>query len=295
MKKLLLSFFLFISLSLFTQDKGIEVHAHRGFRATFPENTLVAFKEAIKAGADHIELDVVISKDSQVVVSHEPWFNPKTCTDPQNKKVKRRTRQNIYHLDYAEIKKYDCGKRGNKKFPQQAKIAAYKPLLSEVIETMETFAKENNLPPVHYTIEIKNNALGDGKYHPAPEVFASLVYDVVKGYTINERIMIQSFDNRSLRCIHTLDPSIKTGLLIANLHSVRRNIKKLGFVPDYYNPALIRCKSKTINRAHSKGCKVIVWTVNSEKDMKRLIRLGADGFITDHPDIAVKLRERTHL
>lgn len=290
MKKLLLSFFLFISFALFAQNKRIEVHAHRGFRAAFPENTLLAFKEALKAGADHIELDVVISKDSQVVVSHEPWFNPKICSDPQGKKVKKRSRKNLYHLSYAEIKKYDCGKRGNKKIPNQAKVAAYKPLLSEVIEAMEAFAKENNLPSVHYNIEIKNNAWGDGKYHPSPEIFASLVYNVIKKYNLSNRLLIQSFDIRSLKCIHQTDSTLKTGLLIANIKSPSRNIKKLGFIPDYYNPALKLCKAKTIKRAHSKGCKVIVWTVNSEKDMKRLIRLGADGFITDHPDIAFKLR-----
>ncbi|MBA3971441.1 MAG: glycerophosphodiester phosphodiesterase [Bacteroidetes bacterium] len=250
----------------------------------------MAFKEAIKAGANYIELDVVISKDSQVVVSHEPWFNSKTCTNPTGKKVKRRNKQNIYHLTYSEIKKYDCGKRGNEKFPEQIKVAAYKPLLSEVIEEMEAYAKANNLPPVHYNIEIKNNRMGDRKYHPAPQVFTSLVYNVIKQYSINERVIIQSFDTRCLALVHKIDPSIKTGLLIANLRSVNHNLKKLGFIPSYYNPAMKICKTKTIKNAHAKGCKVAVWTVNSESDMKRMIKMGANGIITDHPDIAVKLK-----
>lgn len=121
MKQLLLILFLFLNSFSFSQKK-VEIHAHRGFRGHFPENTLTAFKEAIKAGADYIELDVVISKDSQVVVSHEPWFNPKTCTSPEGKAITKRSKNNLHKLTYAEIKKYDCGKRGNKKISTTSKI-----------------------------------------------------------------------------------------------------------------------------------------------------------------------------
>ncbi|MBK7183953.1 MAG: hypothetical protein IPH89_14105 [Bacteroidetes bacterium] len=157
--------FLVVSNILLGQtDTAFQVHGHRGFRGHFPENTLIAFKEAIKAGADYIELDVLITKDSQVVVSHEPWFNPKTCTSPDGKAITKRSRlpdgqakNNLHQLTYSEIKKYDCGKRGNKKFPAQAKLSAYKPLLSEVIQELELFTKENNLPPIKYNIEIKKS------------------------------------------------------------------------------------------------------------------------------------------
>ena len=173
MKKLLLLLFVVLNFfckaqeqkSLSGRQAKIEVHGHRGFRGLFPENTLTAFKEAAKAGADYIELDVIISKDLQVVVSHEPWFNPNTCSNPDGTNVTKHKKENLHQFNYSEIKKYDCGKRGNKKFPQQAKLSEYKPLLSEVIETMEAFTKENNLPPIKYNIEIKNNRLGDGKYH----------------------------------------------------------------------------------------------------------------------------------
>ncbi|MGZ4048362.1 MAG: glycerophosphodiester phosphodiesterase family protein [Bacteroidia bacterium] len=281
----------FANLSGYAQEqKKFEVHGHRGFRGLFPENTLTAFEEAAKAGADYIEFDVVISKDSQVVVSHEPWFNSKTCSEPNGKQVTKRHQHNIYKLNYAEIKKFDCGKRGNKKFPQQAKIAEYKPLLSELIETMERYTKENNLPPIHYNLEIKCNKAGDGKYHPAPDVMAALVFNVIKKYNINDRILIQSFDTRSLNAIHKLNPDLKIGLLVANLRSVNRNIKKLGFSPAYYNPVFQFTGKKTIDHAHLRSCKIVVWTVDSEKKMKKLMKMGADGVITDYPDVALKLK-----
>jgi glycerophosphoryl diester phosphodiesterase len=291
MKTLLLQLFVVLNFFCTAQDqKKTEVHGHRGFRGLYPENTLTAFKAAAKAGADYIELDIIISKDSQVVVSHDPWFNSKTCTQPDNKKVKKSNQRNLHAMTYAEIKKYDCGKRGNKKFPEQLKTEAYKPLLSEVIKTMEQYTKENNLPPIKYNIEIKSNSLGDGKFHFEPGITAALVYNIIKKFYIDDRIIIQSFDVRSLLAIHTLHPQLKTGLLVANLFSVKRNIHKLGFTPFCYNPAAKICKTKTIEQAHKMGCKVIVWTVNSEKDMKRFIAIKADGIITDFPDIAIKTR-----
>lgn len=290
MKQLLLIIFFFSSSYSFSQKK-VEVHAHRGFRGLFPENTLTSFKEAIKAGADYIELDVMISKDSQVVVTHEPWFNPNTCTSPEGNAITKRTKNNLHKLTYAEIKKYDCGKRGNKKFPQQAKMEEYKPLLSEVIETMEAFTKENNLPPVKYNIEIKNNKFGDGKYNFDTKITSALIYNVIKKYSINDRIIIQSFDVRSLKEIHKLNPELKIGLLVANFTSVKLNIQKLGFTPHSYNPASKICKQKTIEQSHQLGCKVIVWTVNSEKEMKKFVDLGVDGIITDYPNLVLSSKQ----
>ncbi len=291
MKKIFFQLFICLNIICTGQvQKKIEIHGHRGFRGLYPENTLTAFKAAANAGVDYIELDVIISKDSQIVVSHDPWFNSKICTAPDKKKVKKCSQGNLHVMSYAEIKKYDCGKRGNKKFPKQLKTEAYKPLLGEVIETLERYTKENNLPPIQYNIEIKSNALGDGKYHFDPKITAALVENLIHQFNFDDRILIQSFDVRSLKAIHALNPSLKIGLLVANLHSVEVNIRRLGFTPSYYNPAAPICNSKTIEQAHKMGCKVIVWTVNSEKEIKRWMLLKADGIITDYPDIAIKYR-----
>lgn len=272
--------------------KTVEIHGHRGFRGRFPENTVTAFVAAAKLGAAAIEMDVVISADSQVVVSHEPWFNHRICSEPDGTPVTRENQHNLYQLDYAKIRTYDCGKRGNPKFPGQAATAEHKPLLSEVIDAVESCCRNNHLPPVQYNIEIKCGRSGDNKWHPPPQTMVRLLCAVLKKYSINGRILIQSFDMRSLRIIHALDPSLRTGLLSANIRSVRHNIRRLGYTPYMYNPYKRLANRGVIRRAHKKGMKVIVWTISSEKEMKRCIRRGADGLITDYPDIAIKLRDQ---
>lgn len=269
---------------MFSQTEQIfEVHAHRGFRGLNPENTIVAFKQAVNEGAYAIELDIIISNDSQLVVSHEPWFNYKICTGPDGKKVKRFHQQNLYKLSYDSIKKYDCGKRGNKKYPLQKPMSAFKPLLIDVIREIELYCEQNNIPPIHYNIEIKSRKISDNKFHPVPDIIAKLLMSVLSQFEIYDRIMIQSFDVRSLQAVHKINPLVRLGLLVANFKSVNKNIKKLGFKPYMYNPNVKLAKTKTINRAHEQGVKVIVWTVNKEKDIKRLKSIGADGIISDYP------------
>jgi glycerophosphoryl diester phosphodiesterase len=293
-KYIITGWLLIFTTALNAQDpdlsKGTEIHGHRGFRGYFPENTLTSFREAVKIGVDAIELDVVISQDSQVVVSHESWFNYKICSEPDGERVKALKQHNLYKMNYAEIKEYDCGKRANPEFPHQQALPEYKPLLTETIAEIDRFCTENDLPPVTYNIEIKSGKIGDHKWHPEPQRIAELVNNVLKEHNINDRILIQSFDVRSLQAMHKLDPTLKLGLLIANTGSVDHNIRKLGFTPYMYNPALKLTKEHTVKQAHKHGCKIMPWTINREEDMRKLLEWGVDGIITDYPNIALQLR-----
>lgn len=283
-----LFFLLLISFSSFAQEVSFQVHGHRGFRGKYPENTILAFKEAVKAGVYAIELDIIVSKDSQLVVSHEPWFNPKICSKPDGTEVKKGRKGNLYQLTYDSIKQYDCGKRIHPKFPEQQPSAQYKPLLRAVIDSIDLFCKTNNFPLVHYNIEIKSRKITQGRYHPAPEIIVDLLLKELKSYNINERIMIQSFDRRCLQEVHKKAPNIRIGLLVANLKSFKKNIKKLGFTPYMYNPNIKLIKKKSLRQAHAKGVKVVVWTVNELAQMDKLRVMGVDGIITDYPDKAIK-------
>src|ERR1700757_4808979 len=123
----------------------IEIHGHRGARGYYPENTITSFIEAIKLGVTAIELDVVISKDMQVVVSHEAWMNEAFCSRPDGMEVESnsRAKYNLFKMKYEEIVKFDCGNRGNTEFPLQQPMPEHKPLLSEVIDKVESYTKEN--------------------------------------------------------------------------------------------------------------------------------------------------------
>jgi glycerophosphoryl diester phosphodiesterase len=266
-----------------------EIYGHRGARGVLPENTIEGFLYATSLGIYGIEMDVVISKDKKVVVSHEPWMNPKTCTKPDNSKVSFLRRKNLYKMNYDAIRQYDCGLRGNIDFPEQKKQAAYKPLLGEVIEKVETYLKNNKLPPIVYNIEIKSKWVNDHELHPPPDEFVELILDVLKPFKINDRVLLQSFDMRPLNVLHEKKTGCKIGMLIKNPQFLKLRMSTLTFTPDtcgiYYKYA----SEKWINRIHELGMKALIWTENEKTDMKEHISMGIDGIITDFPAKAIEV------
>lgn len=276
--------------------KQINIQGHRGARGLYPENTITAFIEAVKLGVNTLEMDVVISRDLKVVVSHEPWMNEVFCTRPDGNIVEENSREdyNLYKMPYSEIAKFDCGKRGNKEFPLQKTLQEYKPLLSEVISKVETFVKENNLPPILYNIEIKSEPAKEGVFNPDPETFVELVFDEIKKHNITDRVNIQSFDDRILREMKKLASSQSIALLVENEDGLENNLKRLGFVPDVYSPNFHLVTVSLAKDLERCGIKLIPWTVNELSDMQRMLELGVDGIITDYPDKLIDLIKKLH-
>lgn len=276
---------LLLSQATFAQMK-FDVQGHRGCRGLYPENTLFGFIEAVKLGVTTLEMDVVISKDKQVVVSHDPYMSPEICATPHGEAVTEQEKKTylIYNMSYDEVKRFDCGMRGNVKFPEQKAMAATKPLLLDVIDSIERFIRLNNLPPVNYNIETKCTPGGDDTDHPQPTEFAKLVYDVVKQKDVLNRTIFQSFDPRTLQALKKTDASVKLALLVFNADGLNKNIEHLGFTPDIYSPNFILVNKKLVEKCHGQNMKIIPWTVNEEKKMQQLIALGVDGIITDYPD-----------
>ena len=132
MKKVLFLFFLLMTASVFSQSsRPFSIEGHRGARGWLPENTIPSFKKALEQGADTIELDVVVTKDNKLVVSHEPWFSSMISLDKDGKPIPadKQKEFNIYKMDYAEVRQFDVGSIGNKDFPQQQKMKVAKPHL----------------------------------------------------------------------------------------------------------------------------------------------------------------------
>ncbi|MBI3136010.1 MAG: glycerophosphodiester phosphodiesterase [Bacteroidetes bacterium] len=271
--------------------KSIDIQGHRGARGLYPENTLTAFIEAVKLGVHTLEMDVVISADQQVVVSHEPWMNEAFCAQPDGKAVEKNAREkyNLYKMTYAEIAAFDCGKMGNPKFPQQKKMPAHKPLLHEVITRVETFLKENKLPLITYNIEIKSDPADDLVFQPDPATFVRLLYTELKKHTCMDRIYLQSFDVRILQEIKITDPKMRMALLVENREGLQKNLNNLGFKPEMYSPYFQLVNEDLIEQLKQMNIKLIPWTVNEISDMKRLLTLGVDGIITDYPDRLIAL------
>lgn len=277
----------------FAQTMPFQIEGHRGTRGLVPENTIPSFKKAIDLGAHVVELDVVISKDKKVVVSHDTYFNPDITTDPTGAFVTKETQGNLYTLDYKEIKKYDVGSRGNQGFPEQEKMKVYKPLFVDMIREVEKYTKQKGLPPVKYNVEIKSSEKEIGKTQPDYAEFSKLVYDIIVKELPLERVNVQSFDYNVLKYWHAQMEAgkfkkVELAVLIeprAN-NDVQVNIDKLGFKPDIWSPYFTQVNTERVKQLHDLGIRVIPWTVNKREEMEKVKAVGCDGLITDYPDRA---------
>lgn len=278
---------------------GFDVQGHRGARGLAPENSLPAFRRALELGVTTLELDTVVSADSQVVVSHDPWMSAVFCAYPDGRPVRPGDDVVIYELPYAEVARFDCGSRPNPRFPEQALAPVAKPLLRDVIRLAEAWAEEYGRP-VFYNVETKSRPEGDGRLHPPPADFVGFVWDVVEAEGVADRVTLQSFDVRTLQEARRRDLPLRLALLVedvgvlddgnAPLRHLRNGLDVLGFVPDIYSPQYTLVTPAVVEAAHERGMLVIPWTVNERADMERLRALGVDGLITDYPDRAAGLR-----
>ncbi|GAA4407518.1 glycerophosphodiester phosphodiesterase family protein [Nibrella viscosa] len=292
---LCLLFFVLATHAL-AQNPSYDLQGHRGCRGLMPENSLPAFLKALDLGVSTLEMDVVISQDRQVVVSHDPYMNADFCLTPAGAPIdkKEQKKLNLYQMTYAEIRQYDCGSMGNVLYPEQQKQKVAKPLLRDVIQQAEAYRKQKNLPPVSYNIEIKSEADQYDISQPKPAEFSNLVYKVIIEQLPPEQVILQSFDFDVLKhWKQQIDAGIykkvRLSALVANLKSIDTHLKELGFVPDVYSPNYQLLSKDKITRLHEKGMKVIPWTVNNVNDMRRLLNNGVDGLITDYPDRALNL------
>jgi glycerophosphoryl diester phosphodiesterase len=263
-----------------------DLEGHRGARGLLPENTIPAFLKALELGVTTLELDLAVSKDKKLVVSHEPWFSSEICSVPNGQPICKEDEMYhlIYEMTYEEIARYDCGKRGHLRFPTQQPLAVSKPLFRDMVLVVEARRKELNLPPVNFNIETKSLPEGDNHHHPEPKEFVGLIYREIRELQILERTILQSFDVRTLQEMRKLDPSVRLSLLVENDLGFEENLAQLGFIPQIYSPDYQLVDEAFISEAHKRGIKVIPWTVNEPEEMRRLTALGVDGLITDYPD-----------
>lgn len=278
----------------FSQSKGkavlrsskgdFKVYGHRGDPKLYPENTLEGFISAVEKGVDGIEMDVVISKDGKVVVSHEPFMAASKVLTPQGLAIskKEETTFNLYEMDYSQIREFRC-------FLKNENKTSYKPLLSEVIEKIKQYTATANLRFPVFSIEIKSEPSAYGSFQPNPEKFTDLVLNIIREYNLEKDVIILSFDPNVLNSVHEKNSAIPVSYLIEQ-KGIEKNLDLLNFTPAIYGPhyGLIE-NERFVHTVHSLGMRLIPWTVNGKKEIIRMIGLGVDGIITDHPEMAIKL------
>jgi len=268
-----------------------DVEGHRGCRGLMPENTVPAMMKALELGVTTLEMDAIITKDKQVILSHEPFFNHEITTKPDGGYVTEQEEKNlnIYNMTFAETQQFDVGLKPHPRFPHQRRLKATKPLLREVIANGEAFRKLKNSQPFFYNIETKTQPATDNIYHPAPEEFVNILMKVINSARISNQVIIQSFDFRTLQIIHKKYPNIKTAALVEDFdkRSVEDILAALGFTPTIYSPAYELVTKELVAKCHQRKIRVIPWTVNDKAAIDQVKSMGVDGIISDYPDVVL--------
>ncbi|MEC3907258.1 glycerophosphodiester phosphodiesterase family protein [Tamlana sp. 2201CG12-4] len=266
--------------------KIIDIQGHRGCRGLLPENTIEAFKKAIDLGVHTLELDVAVSKDKIVVVSHEPFISRTYCLDAEGNEISEAydKKYNLYQMPLDSIKQFDCGSKFHPRFPQQQKLKTYKPSLDEVIK----ISKANN-PSIKFNIELKARPEYDRIYTPVPSEFVKLVLDVVNDNDAFNETNLQSFDLRILEEIKKQSPKMIVALLVDDDEVIWEKAAQMSYSPEIISPYYKLLDAKTVRDLHAKNFKVIPWTINEYDNLKQMITFKVDGIITDYPDRLIEL------
>jgi glycerophosphoryl diester phosphodiesterase len=287
---------------------AFDLQGHRGARGLAPENTLEAFALALSIGVTTLELDLAMTKDDVLVVSHDRSLNPDHTRGPDGQFLDRQGPA-IRSLTLAEVKRYDVGrlKPGSAyaaRLPAQLPVdGARIPALTELFELVKHVGAEH----VRFNIETKITPTS-GAETPDPETFAAAVAKAVRDAGLTTRVSIQSFDWRTLAALKSTAPEIERVCLTAealNFDTIKRGEPGAspwtagldiddfgGSVPrlvqaagcQIWSPLYRNAKPDDVTAAKALGLKVLPWTVNERADMERLIALGVDGLITDYPD-----------
>lgn len=292
--------FFSFSFALTSVQNGwsFDLEAHRGGRGLMPENTMAAFKYAIeKIGVTTLELDIAMTKDGILVVSHDPFLNPqKVSKDGQfigDKPL-------IKDMTYAQILEYDVGiMRSDYKMPRQAQVEKEKmPSLEEVFAFVKDMQeKTGNKYMINAETKVFPEIFG---YTYDAKTFVNALVPLIKKYGLEDTVMVQSFNWETLKLVKAMDSRITTVALLQSLYygntlwTAGLKLSDFGGDPvkmakslgvDVISPYYKECDSKMIKNAHEYGMLVIPWTIDDRLEMERFVSMGIDGIITDYPDI----------
>lgn len=271
----------------FNMTDYVDVQAHRGGAGRVPENTIEAMKYSLDLGVNTLELDLQISKDGQVVVSHDPYFHSRYGIRPDGSHImKEDPKEYIYTMDYELVKKYDVGSRPSSVWPEKACFPTVKPLATDLIDFVENYVKEKGYSPVRYNIEVKSkDAEGEGVNWPEYKAFADACIELLMSKNLGDRLVVQCFDTRTLNYMHEKYPSIIYSYLVdAKVKDFDVYMSKLNFTPVWLSPHYTIVDEELVKKCKEMGIKLVPWTVDKPEDIKRMIDLKVEAIISNYPD-----------
>jgi glycerophosphoryl diester phosphodiesterase len=270
--------------------KTILVQGHRGSRGTHPENTLPSFQEAIDAGADFLELDLLLTKDGHLVIYHDFFLDPELIVHLDGSSIPHPAPL-IYSLNLSQVKQLDCGARANPHFPRQLAIPGTQiPTLEELFQMLNS-SEQPNAKTVKLNLEIKRDFFHP-EYSADPKLVVQTLLSLVKQYGFASRVYYSSFDPISLFHVREQDPDAHIAFLIEDKLDDMITLATL-VRAESVSPEHILIDDRIVSLLHQGGFKVILWTVNDPQRWQELIEMGVDGIITDYPrDLLTFLEKR---
>jgi len=251
-------------------DLVLEVQGHRGARGLLPENTLPAFSRALELGVTTLELDLQVTRDRVLVVYHDQRLDPRRCIRDDGLPLEPRR---LKDLSWEDLRSVDCGLKHPDFSEQQPVRGARIPRFTDVLDLASAADY-----PVRINAEIKLQNLDDGV--PVPD-FAQLVVDALSGPESPPAVTVQSFRPAVLAEVHRLVPEIPLAILVSAPAEYDRLVAESGAT--VLSPDFRRLHRRQVERYHARGLRVVPWTVNDPDDIRRMIRWGVDGIISDYP------------
>lgn len=265
----------------------VDVQAHRGGAGLMPENTFSSMKNAMDMGVNTLELDLQMSADKQVVVSHDAYFHSRYAMRPDSSIVRKEDpKEYLYTMPYSEIAKYDTGLRPSEVWPEKKNMPEHKPLASELLDYTEQYPLEHGLSRMRYNIEVKSReGKGEGKNWPEYHEFVDSCLSVLLSFDLGDRLVVQCFDTRALNYMHEKYPDVKLSYLIDKQDTDWDTFMgKLDFIPEWLSPNFATVDEALVAKCHSAGMKIVPWTVDDPEDIRRMIDLKCDAIISNYPD-----------
>lgn len=273
------------------KEKLPVVHAHRGGAALYPENTILAMTHAAAIGVPVMELDLHVTKDSMVVVSHDAFLNHVKVLTPQGETIPASKDRDykIYAMTYDSLRRYDVGSLPNPAYPGRKNVKCCVPLVTDLIDSVELLTKSNGIAPVSYNIEIKSDPLKDGIYSPDYRAFADLCMKVLLSKKLGDRLLVQCFDVRTLNYLHEKYPNVRLSYLVEDKNATFEELmSRLNFVPQVYSPESDMLTEEIAVKVREKGMELAPWTVDDKPEVERLKKLGIDAIISNQPDSVMR-------
>lgn len=269
----------------------VDVQGHRGCAGLMPENTIEAMKHALDMGVNTLELDLQITGEDLVIVSHDAYFHSRYAIRPDGSYVQKdEPKEFVYTMPYDSIVKYDVGTRPSEVWPEKACFKTVKPLASDLIDFVENYTKEKGYSPVRYNIEIKSNRKkGEGQNWPSYDKFATLCCKLLHSKQLGDRLVIQCFDPETLNYVHEKYPEfILSYLVSAKAPDFETYMAKLDFTPQWLSPHYTIVDEELVRKCREKGIKLVPWTVDNPEDIKRILDLKVEAIISNYPDRVIE-------